>query len=114
MAVATVTVTPLRSWVDGMYHVFGTVAVSASADTYATGGLTMALNNALIKAQRTPQFVRFTGINGYEYAYINGSDNTNGKLKILTTAATELAAAAVPAGVSGDTITFEAVFLGQN
>lgn len=120
MAVATVTVTVKHSYVDSkMLHVIGTLAITASAATYASNGLTVDFGLSAIKAQRAPQFVRIVGQSkvdaqtNYVYKYVPGTTNRNGKVKIFTGDA-ELAAAATPAGVSGDTIDFEAVWLGQN
>ena len=111
-------------WFDGqMLHVLMTVAIDANPATYLTGGLVMALNDPLIKAQRKPQVVYVQGIAGYEYRYVPGTDNTNGKLLVLaqTNAAAEDAPLgeltsgnAIPAACSGDTIIAEALFLGQN
>lgn len=120
MAVSTVTVTIQQTWMDmKMLHVFGTIAIQASPGTYPTGGFTLNLNDPLIKAQRAPLKVEVipqskqAGQTEYDYSFIPGSNNTNGKLKIFTGSA-ELAAAATPSGVSGDTIQFEALFVGQN
>jgi hypothetical protein len=120
MALSTVTVTVKQTWFDGkMFHALGTIAIQASPGTYPTGGFTLALNDPLIKAQRVPQAVYITpqALQGaqalYEYTYVPGTNNANGKLKIFTAGA-EVAAGATPVGVSGDTILFEALFLGQN
>jgi len=120
MAVSTLTVAVKQTWSDGkMLHVIGTITIQASPGTYPTGGFTLNLNDPLIKAQRTPVVCYITpqALQGaqalYEYTYVPGSNNTNGKLKIFTAGA-EVAAGATPAGVSGDIILFEALFLGQN
>jgi hypothetical protein len=115
MAQATVAVTVSRVWSDGvMLNVLGTLAVSAGPDTYATNGLTVNLNDPLIKAQRAPLFAAIYSSGGYTYYFTPGSNNTNGKLKIFTALGTELGnGVAIPAGNSGDTVTFHARFLGQ-
>ena len=114
MAESVVTVTVKQTWFDGkMLHVLGTLAIGASPGTYSTGGIAFPLKDPLIKAQRAPQKVSVSGIAGYQYAYVAGTDNTNGKLKILAST-TETSSGAMPAGISGDTIQFEAMFLGQN
>lgn len=122
LATAVVSVTDNRkTWVEGpMYNVIGTIAIGASPLTYAAGGIVMSLLGGLIKASRTPVRVLVTGIAGYTYVYVPGTDASNGLLKVLvqdavaTNPLAEIATAAVPAGVSGDTITFHAKFLGQN
>ncbi len=119
MATATAVPTVTFSQQDGMYTVIGTIAVSASPDAYATGGLTVNFNSsALCKASRTPVWVDINGEGGYIYQYDYGTDATNGKLKIFqqsaaTSALTEIPASAIPAGVSGDTIHFKAQFQGM-
>ena len=124
-AVATVTVATInQTWKsDKMFVVWGTVAISADPATYTTDGIVMSFAHPLIKASRTPVIVNVRGIAGYIYSYIKGTDAFNGLLRVFaqTNAAAEDAplgqltgAAAIPAGVSGDTITFEATFLGMN
>jgi len=95
------------------YTVYGTLAIGASPGTYTAGGILLNFNQSQIKATRIPIFVTIQGQSGYEYAYVNGTNASNGKLKILTTAATEVTAGAMPAGVSGDTIQFKAEFKGM-
>ena len=124
MANSVATVTVLDQWVDynKYYHVRGTVAITASAAVYVAGGIAMSLAGSDIKASRTPVRVTVWGIGGYIYQYVKGADAASGLLRIFaqTNAAAEddplgqLAAAAMPAGVSGDTVEFEAVFLGTN
>jgi hypothetical protein len=121
MAAATVTTTVTKQWADSTYHVFGTLAVGANPLEYTTGGIAMNLNQAAVKASRTPIRVTVVGQAGFVYEYDPGTDNSNGKLLIRaqTNGAAEddplgqLAAAAIPAACSGDSITFEAVYAGQ-
>lgn len=122
MAAATVTTTVNDQWADSAYHVLATLAVSASPATYTAGGIAMNLNQALIKAQRTPLQVRVSGAAGYVYSFVAGSDNSNGLLKIFAQTASaseddplgELTdASAIPAGVSGDTIKAEITYRGM-
>ncbi len=118
-AVATATVT--KSWADSAYHVLGTLSITASTAVYVAGGIAMNLNQSNIKASRTPIQVTVMGIAGYIYEYVAGTDNSNGKLMIRAQTASasagdplgELAASAIPAGVSGDTINFEAIYKGM-
>jgi hypothetical protein len=120
MALSTVAVTVQQTYMDSKcLHVLGTVAFGASPGTYAANGLTLALTDPLIKAQRSPLLVRIIGqakVNAqiqYDYTYVPGTNNSNGLVKIFTGGA-EVATGNMPAGVSGDTIQFEAIFLGQN
>jgi hypothetical protein len=123
-AVGVITVPDIsNTWKEGpMFMATGTVAISASPAAYATGGIVMSLVNALIKAQRPPKQVDVVGKAGYIYRYIPGTTLANGLLMIFaqTNAAAEdaplgeLAVTAIPAACSGDTITFEARWLGMN
>ena len=125
MAAATAVPTVTDQFVDHaqMYHVLGTLAVGASPLTYTTGGIAINLLGGNVKASRTPKKVEVIGQAGYIYRYIKGTDASNGLLMIFaqTNAAAEDAplgeltnAAAIPAAVSGDTVQFEAMFLGMN
>lgn len=108
-------------------HLSGVVAISASPGTYATGGLALswvALTNSLTGASElldttstTPIMAYFTSISGSGFVY--GWNKATNKIQIFTGAAaqstlTELTAAAMPAGVSGDVIEFDASFVRAN
>jgi hypothetical protein len=120
-AVATVTVTQQNSFVFGnKYVVIGSVAITASPATYATGGLAMSFFQDLVKASLPPAMVIFTQETGYDYQYIPGADASAGLLKIFVqdgVSGNPLAemtnATAIPAAVSGDTINFIAIFNGM-
>lgn len=126
-AVALASVTDERNtWVAGnKYFVVGTVAVSASPATYVVGGIPMNLFLPLIKATFPPIFVHVYGQGLgatntlFTYAYVPGVDASAGLLKIFGTGTAtedglnELTTAAIPADVSGDTITFIAIFNGM-
>lgn len=119
-AVAAVTIPDERyGWVAGnKYFIVGKINVTVSPAVYVTGGIVMNFAVPNVKATRTPIFVDVNGTSGYQYQYIPGADATSGLLKILTGAAaqsalTELSAAAIPAAVSSDIITFQATFNGQ-
>jgi hypothetical protein len=115
------------TWVAGnKYYVIGNVAISVSPATYVTGGIPMNLFLPLVKATFAPILVRVIGQGAgttgtlFVYVYIPGADASAGLLKIFTTgAATQDGLAeltngsAIPADVSGDTITFEAIFNGM-
>lgn len=120
MAAADITVTvtdelPLPG--KGML-VFGTLAVDAAADTYAVGGLVLGAANfrgkVVIPVEQAPRYLFAKGRAGYMYEY----NVATGKLLVRaqTNAAAEdaplgeLAAAAIPAALSGDVISFVALF----
>jgi len=111
-----------HTWFDGrMMHYLGTLAIGASPLTYTTGGIALSLALPLLKSSRVPFYVIVLGQNGFTYVYVSGTDETSGKLKILVQDGvaqdplTELTnGSAIPLGVSGDTIGFHAIFLGQN
>lgn len=119
MATASVVPTVVYSAQVGLYTVIGTLAIDASPDEYTTGGITVDFtDDPLCKATKTPIWVDIVGEGGYVYQYDYGADATAGKVKIFqqsaaTSALTEIPAAAIPAGVSGDTIHFKAQFLGM-
>ena len=121
MAAAVATpVVGTGGWADQRYHHTGQVTISASPATYTTGGIVFNLNIPLIKASRTPSQVWLYGLAGYIYVYVKGTDNSNGLLKIFVqdgVSANPLAemanALAIPAGVSGDTIEFSALWKGM-
>lgn len=126
-AVALVSLTDERnSWVAGnKYFVVGTLSVSASTATYVTGGIPCNFFIPLIKATFPPLAVQIwgqgLGTTGtlFEYRYVPGADASSGLLKIFTGGAggtaglAELTQIAIPADVSGDTITFLAIFNGM-
>lgn len=123
-AVATPSITEP---VDNMMRtliVRGTIAVSANPATYVTGGIPLSFAGFDdIKSGSPPLNVKVfsqpaAGVSpsGYVYEFTPGTSQANGLLAILTGAAaqsplTELTnGAAIPAGVSGDVIYFEATF----
>lgn len=120
MAAAIATLTVGNSWDNIKYNVGGTVVIAPSPATYTTGGIAFNLNQSDVKAQRTPSDVEIHGIAGYEYRYVKGTDNSNGKLMIFvqdavaTNPLAEMAnALAIPAGVSSDTISFSGRWKGM-
>jgi len=113
MAVAAITLTPTESWDEGKrIHVVGTLAIAPAADTYAAGGLAVPVPNAPgVNAAAKPILFIATGIAGYYFEYVY----TTNRLKARTGAAaqtglTEVTAGAVPAGLSGDTTRFYAIY----
>ena len=89
-------------------EVIGTFTASGS---YATGGNAVTWTSTNIKSTRSPVFVAVSGNGGYFYEY----DLANTKLIVRECAASatlapQIAATTYPSGVSGDTITFRALF----
>lgn len=121
-AVAVPTATGSVAGLPG-YQATGTIAISASPATYTTGGIVMNLNQAAIKASRTPQRVYVSGLAGYTFVYVKGTTNANGLLMIFVPKVTGAAAddpmieltnaLAIPAALSGDTINFVATYAGM-
>lgn len=105
-------------------RVYGTIVATGS---YTTGGVALSFAGFdQIKSDTVPFFVSVqsqasAGASGFEYRFVPGTTIANGKLQVFgqqPTSATggiialsELAAAAFPAGVTGDNILFEAVFI---
>ena len=92
---------------------FGTLAIGASPLTYATGGIAItfpAFVDTLVGW--TPVWMDVTGLAGYQYIFV---PSTN-KLQIQTIntgtgIGAEIAASAIPAAVSGDTIVARVEFM---
>jgi hypothetical protein len=91
----------------------GTLAISASPGTYATGGLSLANVFAVEQNKtsnyNTPMYINIYSVSGSGYGY--SYNRASNKLQVFTgsaaqSPATELAAGATPAGVSGDIIEF--------
>lgn len=109
------------TWTAGSkYMVLGTIQVQASPATYVTGGIPFNMVVPLMKATRAPWFVDINGRTGYQYVYYFGPDATSGTMRIFSqdgTAGNPLAelgnGTAIPAAVSSDYITFNAVFQGM-
>ena len=113
VAVATPTVTNTISFPGaGIVKIQGTIAIDASPATYATGGLAVSLAGQPGVASNPIKMV-ISGVAGYTYTW----DRPNAKMQIwlvhlvAPSPLEEHAAAAIAAGVSGDTITFDAEFL---
>lgn len=120
MAVATITPTVVEAFpgLGNVVQVIGTLAVSANPDTYAVGGLALGepefRGKLPLSAGKAPKRLHATGKAGYHYEY----DRVAAKLLVRaqTNAAAEdaplgeLAASAIPAALSGDTIDFVAYF----
>jgi hypothetical protein len=122
MALSTVTAT-VYAYPNGMDNtqrrsiVRGTLAISASPGTYPSGGFSLATVFKLepirnVSGVPAGLFVYSVSGSGYTYVWIRSTN----KLMIQQGAASasnpnaEIPVAAIPAGVSGDTIEFEAEF----
>ena len=108
--------TLIDTWDDGKrIHVAGTVAASGS---YTTGGDTVDLSQFPIIGTTQPPIqgtAWMDGLAGYDYVFIPGAALNSGKVKIFQQgsgagAFAELAAAAYPSAITGDTITIYAIF----
>jgi len=115
-AVATPTVT--QQWFDGKRtHVIGTIAVSASPATYATGGIVCDFTGLVKGNNSAPQFMQVLGQAGFIYRFVAGATVSAGKFMIFVenTVGTnsplaQHTVAAIGSGVSGDTINFYGIF----
>jgi hypothetical protein len=103
-----------RTFDYGTETVRGTMTFSgnyvAGGDTANLSGATSLLGERALFSGGVPLAVWITGINGYNFSYVNGTTPANGKVKVATASNTEHAAAGYVAGVSGDTVSFEAIF----
>lgn len=91
--------------------VVGKLTIDAGPATYITNGLPIGpgLGNELIKSQKLPIFM-LTYSNttpGNVYAF----DIVNNSLRIFVAGVELATAAAIPVGISGDSINFFAIFL---
>ena len=94
-------------WTDGKrIHVIGTITASGN---YTTGGDTVSLALPQIKSNSAPLFVDVKGQAGYTYQFKPGTSMSNGLLGCYS-GGTETAAGAYPGGITGDIITFHAIF----
>lgn len=113
----TYTTTITNQWSDGQrLHVLGNIVM---AGVYVALGDILNWQNAIdsrqgfigLMTQNQPDYVIITGIAGFVYVWTPATQ----KLQIRTGAAaqaalTDLTPGALPAGVTGDTITFYAIF----
>lgn len=117
MATALTSVTVTDFWYDGKReHVVGTITIAAG--DYVSGGLTVNFQGIpQIKSSLLPSYVVINGLIGYKYTYLPGTTIANGTIKIFIeqTVATntplgEHTAVTLSGNVTGDTITFYAIF----
>jgi hypothetical protein len=91
-------------------HIFGTLTASGS---YTTGGDTLDFTTvgSQVLASSAPVQVWIGGSTGDSYSWIKGTALNNQKIKINSASASELAAGAYPARITGDaSVQIEAVF----
>lgn len=120
MATATATFTRDKSKLDVSERyvtIFGTVAVEASPATYATGGLTLDLSSGVLSNDLPADVnVDFDPPTGWLLGFDTGTTLKNGKLLLYGVTPTDATAGvvplseftnatAIPAAVSGGTIT---------
>lgn len=117
MAEAKITPTSKKVWDDGKkIHVVGLLAVAPSADTYTAGG--NALDFVANMVDGAGLGVPLPGISAQPFwvnilgnSYFGQYNPTTKKVKLsVIVGGAEVAAGAVPAGLSGDTITFYLIF----
>lgn len=110
----SITVTITDDWSDGKrQHVVGTLTF---AGTYATGGEAITWSGFKIKSKLSPVLCQIEGIAGYHYEYVpstkkvivRGQEPTSSTAAVI--ALSEHAAATYVSAVSGDTVTFYAIF----
>ena len=115
-ASVVVTITDTMPLVGKGAIVHGTLAVDPSGDTYATGGLALGATEFGPKMPWGPAvkplFLLVAGMAGYQYEW----DRANALLLVRQSAASATVmgeitgGGAIPSGVSGDTISFIALF----
>lgn len=103
---------------------YGTIAVDAAADTYATNGLTVSFAIAGIPHADAPvwcEIVSGGAADGFVYQYVPGTNAADGKMVIFTSNTVVAGQAAplvqmdngfaIPAGVSGTDQKFKVTFI---
>lgn len=115
MATWVLSVDALEESTGSIVRAYGTATVSG---TYTTGGDTFSLAHGKLPFSKPPLFLRAVGIAGFVYQFVKGSTLVNGLMKIFCNTAGgsnaalgEHTAASVVAGVTGDTIRWEAAFV---
>ena len=117
MALSTGTVTVTKAYKTGrVIRAYGTIAIGADPLTYAAGGLITDFTGK-VPSSKVPLRVKLEGKSGFIYNYVPGTTIANGKVMVWANTAGgadaalgEHSTAAVVAGVSGDTIRFDADF----
>lgn len=104
----TLTLTNTSRWFDGQrLHQVGNIVVTGS---YVTpDGEVLALADPEIKSSRIPDFMIIQGQTGFTYAYIPNTNINDGTMSVYLAGA-EAAAGLYPGGVTGDLITYHAIF----
>lgn len=114
-ATTTITIDPTKTDVSERFVRYrGTIAVEAAAATYATNGLTVSLSRGDLEASELIEARAWSNTSGWIYAMtatkflIFGQEPTGGAGVLALSEFTN--GAAIPAGVSGDTINIELTF----
>lgn len=105
----TLVLTNTSRWFDGQrLHQVGTIV--ASGNYVTPNGEPLSFADGEIKSSRIPDFVVIQGNqSGYTYGYHPGTDITDGTMAVFLAGA-EAAAGPYPGLVTGDTITYHAIF----
>ncbi len=111
----TTTVSIFDQWSDGKrLHVIGTLVLSGS---YAQNAEALSFANTPLQSTGNVKYLEITGRNsGYLYQYAKGASRDVGIIRIWQTGAAlsgafaQLGAGALPAGITGDTLDFYAIF----
>ena len=117
MALAVATPTVTKAFKAGrVIRAYGTLAIGADPLTYAAGGVVCDFSGK-VASSKVPLRVTVDGKAGFLYEYVPGTTIANGKVMAFTNTAgganaalAEHTDAAVVAGISGDTIRFDADF----
>lgn len=104
----TLVLTNTSRWFDGQrLHQVGSIVVTGS---YLTPlGEVLSLANPEIKSSRLPDFMLIQGRTGFTYAYNPNTDISDGTMSVFL-AGVEASAGLYPGLVTGDVITYHAIF----
>jgi len=104
----TLVLTNTSRWFDGQrLHQVGNIV--ASGNYLTPFGEVLALTDGEIKSSRLPDFMIIQGRTGFTYAYNPNTDVTDGTMSVFL-ANVEASAGPYPGGVTGDVITYHAIF----
>lgn len=97
-------VTPVKAG-----RLFFTLATLTFSGNYVAGGDVLNLVGGAIHSNKAPVFVVIQGDTGYTYTYVNGTDLSNGLIRVFQPAgaaapAAELPVAAYPAAIPTDVV----------
>ena len=116
-ATATATITQIDNTQKNVIA-FGTIAISAATDTYATNGIVLSgfLNDLIKTSSTSPNIVEITAMpaagtspSGWTYIYCYGTTLNNGKMAIFN-GTTEFSNGAALTAPAADVLVFRASF----